>query len=415
MCLIIINNIFVAFLLHIYNCNIYEKKNTNKVLFFGAWCGVIILFSMQELYKGRMPIVNMLLFLLPYFTVTVLFYYATIRKILLYTFYFYVVGICCEVVTYYGTCMLFGYEKSINGDKILQIISNILMFIVIRLFILLLGKGEECSLRLVDFLEIFLIPAGSIYLIICIYVINNCPVGIWNLLAVIIIITFNIVSYYFYIQLQENMKDKYKALLLENQNKCYIQESRRVTELWKNINEFKHNFKYIKETNKLNYRDVALLYGFEETIANSGCVAIDAIINNRASRAGDSNIELNVDLKIASDLQVNENDISVILCNLLDNAIEANILCAGKRYINVKLETDLRNENTLIISIENPYTGNIIKSRNGEFKSGKKDCYRHGIRLKSVRQIVEMHNGVMKIRTDNNVFSVQIIIFNVCD
>lgn len=47
-------------------------------------------------------------------------------------------------------------------------------------------KGEEYSLRLVDFLEIFLIPAGSIYLIICIYVINNCPVGIWNLLAVII-------------------------------------------------------------------------------------------------------------------------------------------------------------------------------------------------------------------------------------
>lgn len=222
-------------------------------------------------------------------------------------------------------------------------------------------------------------------------------------------------SYYFYIKLQENMTDKYKNLLLENQNICYIQESKRVTELWKNINEFKHDFKYIEETKKWNYREIATLYGFEETIANSGCVVIDAIINNRASIANDNNIQFRVDLKIASDLNIQQSDISVVLCNLLDNAIDANKNCIDDRYIDLNIETDRRNENTLLISIENPYAGEIIRTRNGEIKSSKKDYYRHGIGLKSVRQIVEKHKGIMKIDSDNNKFSVHILIFDVCE
>lgn len=415
MSMTIMNNIFIAFLLHIYNCHVYERKNSNKVILLIAWSGVVISFSMQELYDGKLPIVNMLLFLLPYLAVTLMFYQANRERILLYTFYFYLMGICCELIAYYGTYMLLGVDRNDYTDKILQIISNILMFVVIRLLVLIFGKADENEIKLADFLEVLLIPAGSIYLIICFYVMNDLSDGAWNLFAVFVIIGFNIMSYYFYIKLQENMTDKYKNLLLENQNICYIQESKRVTELWKNITEFKHDFKYIEETKKWNYREIATLYGFEETIANSGCVVIDAIINNRASIANDNNIQFRVDLKIASDLNIQQSDISVVLCNLLDNAIDANKNCIDDRYIDLNIETDRRNENTLLISIENPYAGEIIRTRNGEIKSSKKDYYRHGIGLKSVRQIVEKHKGIMKIDSDNNKFSVHILIFDVCE
>ena len=215
MSMTIMNNIFIAFLLHIYNCHVYERKNSNKVILLIAWSGVVISFSMQELYDGKLPIVNMLLFLLPYLAVTLMFYQANRKRILLYTFYFYLMGICCELIAYYGTYMLLGVDRNDYTDKILQIISNILMFVVIRLLVLIFGKADENEIKLADFLEVLLIPAGSIYLIICFYVMNDLSDGAWNLFAVFVIIGFNIMSYYFYIKLQENMTDKYKNLLLE--------------------------------------------------------------------------------------------------------------------------------------------------------------------------------------------------------
>ena len=134
------------------------------------------------------------------------------------------------------------------------------------------------------------------------------------------------------------------------------------------------------------------------------------IINNIvlyfASQAKTAQIDFDVQLSIPENLPVNANDISVLLGNLLENAIHA---CKeqkeGLPSIIIKGKGDAH---SLVLTIDNTCDNDIRKNAKDEFVSTKPQG--SGIGLRSAKKIVERYDGVFSADKKANLFCVSFIL-----
>jgi len=98
-------------------------------------------------------------------------------------------------------------------------------------------------------------------------------------------------------------------------------------------------------------------------------------------------------------------DMTVVLGNLLDNAIRA-VKEADRKELKINLKYK---KGRLILQIENSYK-NIAKSQ-GKLQTTKKEKQGHGIGLDSVREVSERYNGIIQIDYENNLFIVVVILY----
>jgi sensor histidine kinase regulating citrate/malate metabolism len=123
--------------------------------------------------------------------------------------------------------------------------------------------------------------------------------------------------------------------------------------------------------------------------------------------ASNKGIQVNIDIKIPEVLEMNAYDITTILGNLLDNAVEAIEHIKGKKIINVDISYT---KGRVLIEICNPINRELIMKEGLPIttKSKKEDC---GIGLKQVRKVLEKYNGDIEITIDKNVFKIFIFIY----
>ena len=144
-----------------------------------------------------------------------------------------------------------------------------------------------------------------------------------------------------------------------------------------------------------------------DEISKSGNLAVDALINYKNMTAREKGVTMHLESQIPVEMPYESTDLSIILGNLLDNAIEATEKLEVEKDIFVNL---LYQKEKLLIKIRNPYAGDLKKDRAGNYISEKKDCENHGIGLKSVRKVVEKYEGVMEIHTEDQTFEVYVIL-----
>lgn len=104
-----------------------------------------------------------------------------------------------------------------------------------------------------------------------------------------------------------------------------------------------------------------------------------------------------VDIYIEPSFNINgisDLDIITMFSNLIDNALEAAILCKDERFVHIRMFT--QNEgNILAIKISNSYVKAPMKI-GGVFQSTKKDAGIHGVGLKSVSNTAEKNGGFLE-------------------
>lgn len=101
-------------------------------------------------------------------------------------------------------------------------------------------------------------------------------------------------------------------------------------------------------------------------------------------------------------------DIYAIFGNALDNAIEAvqGLSDARKKVISVKI---INQNNLFMIQIQN-YFEQELYFENGIPVTTKKNKHDHGYGLKSIRYTAEKYNGTMTVQTENQIFTLHILI-----
>ncbi len=123
----------------------------------------------------------------------------------------------------------------------------------------------------------------------------------------------------------------------------------------------------------------------------TGNYIIDAILNKHMVLCKGKNVKLELSVDEIPELDTNPVDISAILDNLLDNAIEAvENLGIHERCIDIKL---FLYKNNLAIVVKNLYD-NKLQMNEKYISAGKSERMEHGYGLKSVESAVERNGGV---------------------
>ncbi|RRD94227.1 GHKL domain-containing protein [Clostridiales bacterium COT073_COT-073] len=135
---------------------------------------------------------------------------------------------------------------------------------------------------------------------------------------------------------------------------------------------------------------------------NSG---LDSILNFKLSGLREQGIEPVLDIQVPQDMKLLMTDMTIILGNLLDNALQAVAECEKERYLRIKIHYGKQG---LLINIINSYQG-ARKQRGGGFQTTKAEKADHGLGLKSVRQVVERAGGSMELTARDGRFEATII------
>lgn len=130
---------------------------------------------------------------------------------------------------------------------------------------------------------------------------------------------------------------------------------------------------------------------------------LDVIIANKYLNAKNAGIEFSFQIYVEEDLSLESIELTTILGNILDNAIEANLkLDAEKnRFIDIKIRTLLR---MLQISVINSCNG-VYKMEGDDFISTKNT--NSGLGLRQVKKALERIGGFMEVSAEKESFKVK--------
>lgn len=144
-----------------------------------------------------------------------------------------------------------------------------------------------------------------------------------------------------------------------------------------------------------------------DTVLKTGNVMVDAILNTKLSLAANQEIKINAKATVPEELQVSDVDLSIIIGNLMDNAMEASIKLENpqQRFIRVYIR-EMKGQ--LYISIINSVGGEIKKVGLGYIST--KFTTNHGFGLKRVDSIVAKYNGFINRQNEEGVFATEIIL-----
>lgn len=133
---------------------------------------------------------------------------------------------------------------------------------------------------------------------------------------------------------------------------------------------------------------------------------INKILFYFASQAFENEIDFQAQISISENIPIKEHDISVLLGNLLENAIDACLEQKNhQRHIIIKGKGD---SNSLVFIIDNTCENDVQKNDKGDFITTKP--HGNGIGLNSAKKIVERYGGIFNADKKGNVFRVSFML-----
>ncbi|HWR40835.1 MAG TPA: ATP-binding protein [Patescibacteria group bacterium] len=132
---------------------------------------------------------------------------------------------------------------------------------------------------------------------------------------------------------------------------------------------------------------------------------VRAMLNYKLSAAKEKSIRLRLHVGIPEGLALPEFDLTVILGNLVDNAVEACMTVEkDNRYIGLNL---FYKPDYLIIQTENPVS-EASEPPHGNRMTTKPDAENHGYGLRNMEYLARKHNGFMKTSRENGIFKADV-------
>lgn len=358
------------------------------------------------------PFINLISNLLLFFLLTFIYEGKTSTRVV------------STVLIYSATMILesivYNISVSFNLHFILEdftiVVSNILLFMLVVILERIFGNNKILDIKPIHWMIIFCIPMGSIIIVLTAFIANYS--SIFTIIIVSVLLCINIMNFYLYDVIIKYYHNKYEKDLLIQQNNAYLNQLQIIKESQENIKMLRHDMKNhiysMQEMIKNNKRDDLEEYlktifeyiDVKNEYAYSGNTEVDSLLNYKIYEAVKLNANIEVNINIPKKLGVEVFDLSIILGNLLDNALDA-LKKTDKKRLYVKMELE---KSILYITVENSY-GDIINKENDIFITTKKDENNHGFGLNSVQNAIKKYNGLLDITYDEKLFLVNILLY----
>lgn len=136
-------------------------------------------------------------------------------------------------------------------------------------------------------------------------------------------------------------------------------------------------------------------------------ITLDSILNVEGKKAAGQGIKYIVKTqRLTAPLCIEQADKSTILCNAIENAIEASEK-TDEKFVVIEISSD---EQHIKIHIENSSQPVMIK--NNSIETTKKNRLNHGLGLKSVLRTIKKYNGHMNLSYENGITSLVMLLDN---
>lgn len=304
------------------------------------------------------------------------------------------------------------------------VVSRVLLILMVETVIKFSNKNaSEVSLK--SWLSIMSIPLVSILLSVSVVyesIVNNV-FSANAVIACLAILYINIVSFYLFDHIVNQIHDNNVAKFRQKQLTLQHHQFENVISSYENVKRIRHDMlghlitinEYLKSyqvedgisyINKL-HREI----DFTKQGIFSENISVDAIVNNRISKANELGIITMIDIAIPKKINIDDMDLCVVISNLLTNAIEAcqkiNDDCSKHIKYIMKYKKD-----SIIIETKNSYDVKNIKEASGKFASSK--TFRRnnelGLGLSNIESVIKKYNGIFDINRNESEFIVTLII-----
>ena len=143
-----------------------------------------------------------------------------------------------------------------------------------------------------------------------------------------------------------------------------------------------------------------------DTAVKTGNPMADAILNSKISLAKSRGIAIDAKAIVPKNLSVSEIDLSLVIGNLMDNAMEACMKTEEKRRF-IRVYIDIL-KGQLYIYIMNSSGGKLKKS--GKLYLSTKNQKYHGFGLMRIDKVVDRYQGYLDRQDEKDVFVTEIML-----
>ncbi|SHI75327.1 sensor histidine kinase [Lutispora thermophila] len=419
----LLSNIFGTYIIFKFMTFFFENdavsKNFEFISYILYYLSIAIIYIMFN-NPGVNLISNLILFFLLTFN-----YPASLKSRLIATIYIYAILLSVEALTVYGLKSM--NLNQLSDDANVELIAALISTKIISYMIMLALSNfkmikNDINISPMHWIAIILIPVGTLFSTFILITIEAQYKLYFILISISILFIINVFVFYLYDALIRSYNEKIEKELLHQQNNAYIKQLDIINQSNENIKILRHDIKnhisvlqvlIEKNDNKgaLEYlHRIFDLIGESNNHIKSGNMPVDSILNYKINEAKKLGIEVDLELNMPEKLDIQPFDLSIILGNLFDNAIEAVSKLERDKTIKASIKLD---RNVLYISISNPFDGNLVYE-NSDLKTTHRDKENHGFGLKSVKKAIGKYNGAITIQHTDSMFYADVLLYNFC-
>lgn len=145
-----------------------------------------------------------------------------------------------------------------------------------------------------------------------------------------------------------------------------------------------------------------------DTVLKTGNIMVDAILNSKLTLIQEKHILVDATAIVSEDVAISGIDLSVLIGNMLDNAMEACMQISEEKDRFIRIYIDIIKKQ-LYISVTNSMVGKAKRSGN-RFLSSKETGGNHGFGLLQIDNIVSKYHGYLNRQTENGVFATEVML-----
>lgn len=409
----IICNLFQMLLMYAFAEKMLTRKYSKNITFFSWLVSVSVDEILVHIVKNNnfnIVLYNIIIFYLLY-----TLYNESIKNKIIVLVFMNISGIISECIVYFLMRTLVGAtdETYLMGAASAKIVECI----IIRVFLIIKKDRYIVDFNFRLWVSVLTIPFVSYVFFVVQYYFNN---GFSNVTVEVLFyslfLIINYISFSMYDDVSQVMLLRNENKLLENQKEYYLKQNEQVFELWESMREFRHNIsnQYFSEQTLLRegryeeldkrYTDMMSYVRSNVYSVRTGIFCIDSLLSYKLSMLKEMEVDIISEFKLPKDLNIDMNDLTVIVGNLVDNSTDAlkEIKMVKKKFkILMFYETP-----NLVIKVYNTYEGERKIGADNNFLTTKDNSDMHGIGLKSIKRIVEGYKGIVKFDVKEDMFGV---------
>lgn len=413
--------VFEALIFYYYSNSLFKKKHNFIITLSSIMIGNAFLFATYQLGSTY---VNGICLFFTFFILLLFLFDISFKSAIFHSLIFLTVMIASETVVILISSLLFGdfntFENDITAYIFVILTSKLTYFIIIMIILKVFAVKEHDEINDKYFWLLFIGPFTNILMFVAFryitYQVKITPKAyLFLIISSIGSLFANILIFAIYEISQKNTKELYNLKTIQKQEEQDIKYFKIIEQSNKDMRVFAHDIKnHLIQIRNMETKEECDTY-IDKLLPNiekftytgiSKNKMLDLIINKYMTLCDNKRIQFNIDVKTANLNYIDDLDLSTLLNNLLDNAIEA-AEKSDNGYINVNIFSKNELYDGLIIKNSCIVSPIIEKSKLITTKENKS---LHGLGSSSINKVIKKYNAVYDWKYDQsqNIFETDI-------